>query len=44
MAAILAACDRLAEGGITFVVVHFDGAGDEGVNKRLAKYTFPLDI
>jgi hypothetical protein len=30
-AAILAECDRLAEGGITFVAVHFDDSGDEGV-------------
>ncbi|MGO8731855.1 MAG: hypothetical protein ACLQVM_03570 [Terriglobia bacterium] len=26
-AAILAECDRLAEAGITFVAVHFDGSG-----------------
>ncbi len=32
-AAILAACDRLTEAGITFVAVHFDGSGDEGVNE-----------
>jgi hypothetical protein len=31
-AAILAECDRLAEGGITFVAVHFDASGDEGVS------------
>ena len=32
--AILAECDRLAEAGITFVAIHFDGSGDEGVNER----------
>ena len=31
-AAILAECERLAEAGITFVAVHFDGSDDEGVN------------
>ena len=31
-AAILAECDRLAEGGIAFVAVHFDDSGDEGVS------------
>lgn len=34
-AAIVAECDRLTEVGITFVAVHFDGAGDEGVNEGL---------
>jgi len=34
-AAILAECDRLAEAGITFVAVHFDGAGDEGVSEDI---------
>jgi hypothetical protein len=34
-AAILAECERLAEAGITFVAVHFDGAGDEGVNEDI---------
>jgi hypothetical protein len=28
----------LAEAGITFVVVHFDGSGDEGVNEELKCY------
>ncbi len=37
-AAILAECARLAEAGITFVAVHFDGSGDEGVNEDLKCY------
>lgn len=37
-AAILAECDRLAELGITFVAVHFDGAGDEGVSEDIKCY------
>jgi len=37
-AAILAECERLAELGITFVVVHFDGSGDEGVNEDIKCY------
>jgi len=37
-AAILAACDRLAEASITFVAVHFDGSGDEGVNEDIKCY------
>jgi len=37
-AAILAACDRLAEGGITFVAVHFDGSDDEGVSEEIKCY------
>lgn len=37
-AAILAECDRLAEPGITFVAVHFDGSGDEGVNEDIKGY------
>ena|ERR1700730_3277835 len=36
--AILAACDRLAEAGITFVAVHFDGSGDQGVNDDIKCY------
>jgi hypothetical protein len=36
--AILAECARLAEAGITFVAVHFDGSGDEGVNEDLKCY------
>jgi hypothetical protein len=37
-AAIFAACDRLAEAGITFVAVHFDGSGDQGVNEDIKYY------
>ncbi len=37
-AAILAECDRLAEAGITFAAVHFDGSGDEGVNEDIKCY------
>ena len=37
-AAILAECDRLAEAGVTFVAVHFDGSGDEGVNEDIKCY------
>src|SRR5271170_7621536 len=37
-AAILAECDRLAEAGITFVALHFDGSGDEGVNEDIKCY------
>jgi hypothetical protein len=37
-AAILAACGRLAEAGITFVAVHFDGSGDQGVNEDIKCY------
>jgi hypothetical protein len=37
-AAILAECDRLAEAGITFVAVHFDGSGDEGVSEDIKCY------
>jgi uncharacterized protein DUF6878 len=37
-AAILAECERLAEAGITFVAVHFDGSGDEGVNEDIKCY------
>src|SRR6266446_10199830 len=37
-AAILAECDRLAEAGITFVAVHFDGSGDECANEDLKCY------
>jgi hypothetical protein len=36
--AILAECDRLTEAGITFVAVHFDGSGDEGVNEDIKCY------
>jgi hypothetical protein len=37
-AAILAECERLAEAGITFVAVHFDGSGDQGVNADIKCY------
>jgi hypothetical protein len=37
-AAILAEAERLAEAGITFVAVHFDGSGDEGVNEDIKCY------
>ena len=37
-AAILAECERLKEAGITFVAVHFDGSGDEGVNENIKCY------
>ena len=37
-AAILAECDRLAESGITFLAVHFDGSGDEGVSEDVKCY------
>ena len=36
--AILAECDRLTEAGITFVAVHFDGSGDEGVSEGIKCY------
>jgi len=37
-AAILAECERLAEDGITFVAVHFDGSGDEGASEDIKCY------
>ena len=37
-AAILAECDRLTEAGVTFVAVHFHGAGDEGLNEDVRCY------
>lgn len=36
--AILAQCDRLAATGITFVAVHFDGSGDDGVTEEVKCY------
>lgn len=36
--AILAQCDRLAAAGITFVAVHFDGSGDDGVTEEVKCY------
>ncbi len=37
-AAILAHCDRLAAARVTFVVVHFDGSGDDGVTEEIKCY------
>ena len=37
-ATILAECDRLAEAEITFVAMHFDGSGDEGVSEEIKCY------
>src|SRR5260370_2560324 len=37
-AAILAQCDRLAAAGVTFVAVHFDGSGDDGVTEDVKCY------
>lgn len=37
-AAILAECDRLAAAGVTFVVVHFDGYGDDGTTEEVKCY------
>jgi hypothetical protein len=34
-AAILAECDKLAEAGVTFVAVHFDGCGDDGATEEV---------
>jgi hypothetical protein len=34
-AAILAECDKFAQAGITFLAVHFDGAGDSGVTEEV---------
>jgi hypothetical protein len=36
--AILAECKRLADAGITFVAVHFDGSGDEGASEDIKCY------
>jgi len=33
-AAILAECDKLAQAGVTFVAVHFDGYGDDGSTRK----------
>jgi hypothetical protein len=35
---ILAACDRLAAAGVTFVAVHFDGYGDDGTTENVKCY------
>ena len=42
-AEILAECDRLAEAGVTFVAVHFDGPGDEGVSEDIKCYATEED-
>jgi hypothetical protein len=34
-AAILAECCNLAEAGVTFVAVHFDGYGDDGATEEV---------
>jgi hypothetical protein len=34
-AAILAECDSLAQAGVTFVAVHFDGYGDDGATEEV---------
>lgn len=34
-AAILAECENLAEAGVTFVAVHFDGYGDSGATEEV---------
>ena len=33
-AAILAECDKLAQAGVRFVAVHFDGYGDDGATEE----------
>jgi hypothetical protein len=37
-ASILAECERLAEAGITFVSMHFDGSGDEAASEDIKCY------
>lgn len=37
-AAILAYCERLAAARVTFVAVHFDGSGDDGVTEEIKCY------
>lgn len=37
-AAILACCERLAAAHVTFVAVHFDGSGDDGVTEEIKCY------
>jgi len=36
--AILAECEKLANAGITFVAVHFDGYGDDGTTEQVKCY------
>ncbi len=33
--AILGECDKLAQAGVTFVAVHFDGYGDDGATEEV---------
>ena len=37
--AILDECDRLAQAGVTFVAVHFDGYGDDGATEEVKCFT-----
>ena len=37
-AAILTECEQLAAAGVTFVVVHFDGSGEEGATEAIQCY------
>jgi hypothetical protein len=37
-AAILAECEKLANAGVTFVAVHFDGYGDDGTTEQVKCY------
>jgi hypothetical protein len=37
-AALLVECERLAEAGVTFVAVHFDGYGDDGTTEEVKCY------
>jgi len=37
-AAVLAECDKLAAGGVTFVAVHFDGCGGSGATEGVKCY------
>lgn len=37
-ASLLAECDELVAAGVTFVAVHFDGSGDEGVTEDVKCY------
>lgn len=36
--ALLAECDKLAKGAISFVAVHFDGYGDDGATEAVKCY------
>lgn len=37
-AAILTECEKLANAGVTFVTVHFDGYGDDGTTEQVKCY------